>query len=126
MLTEPKAYSRRQVDEFMERVIDELSKDDVKINEFRGMVHPFNNPQLTLWLAQATILNRLQQFKQMEDIAASKGEKVDPANSRSMLTDIKNLLLKILSQLDFKMESRWYQKLGDVANDFANICLATA
>lgn len=59
VLTEPKAYSIQQINDFMERVIEELSRDEAKIKEFRGMIHPSNNPLMTLWLAQAMISNRL-------------------------------------------------------------------
>jgi hypothetical protein len=59
----------------------------------------------------------------MSDFAFSKKERISVQDTMNMLSELKQVVLKVLGDLNPKMESRWYSKYGDLASAFAGICI---
>jgi hypothetical protein len=65
VLIEPSAFSASQINEFMQTILNDLSMDIDKINQFRGVISPEKNPQVYIWLLEALIANKVLAFNQL-------------------------------------------------------------
>ena len=57
ILCEQAQYTVDQINEFMNTIMNDLSQQPKKIQEFMKLINPTSNPQVYLWLIQAQVQN---------------------------------------------------------------------